>query len=90
MQKPLIWTGAAIAAIGLVALVFVVMPYVQWDPTATSMAPYSPLTLLIAALIGGIGLAAGFALIGVGIGRWQAPTREQTLPLGQTRNSNEV
>jgi hypothetical protein len=35
-------------------------------------------------LAGGGALAAGFALIGVGVGRWERPTRRQTLRLGQS------
>jgi len=90
MVKPLIWIGAVLAVLGGAALALFVVPYVGLPATGEGLTPRSPMATLLAVLAGGVGLAAGFALIGVGIGRWQRPTHSHTLPLGQTRNSSEV
>jgi hypothetical protein len=89
MEKPFIWVGVALALAGIAALAWFVVPYLGSDaPSPTGVM--SRVTPLIAVCAGGLALAAGCALIGVGVGRWQRPTRSETLPLGQTRHSSEV
>lgn len=90
MEKQLIWIGTALAIIGFGALALFVLPYVGWDAATGPAAPQNRVAPLVAVLTGGIGLAAGFALIGLGVGRWRHPERSETLPLGQGHNSREV
>ena len=88
MAKPLIWIGALLTVLGMATLAMFVWPYVGAE--TSGVVAGSPLRPLLAVLAGGTGLAAGGALIGVGVGRWQRPTHDETLPLGQTRHSSEV
>ena len=90
-MKPLFWTGAVIALIGLAVLAVFVIPYVGApDPTlGLNGLPQGTLPAW-AVLVSSAGLAVGFALIGIGVGRWQHPRHSHTLPLGQTRHGSEV
>jgi hypothetical protein len=87
MEKPLIWIGAALTVLGVGALILFVVPYLGWQANGEGAPSLTP---LVAVLAGGLGIAAGCAMIGVGVGRWQRPTHSHTLPLGQTRHSSEV
>ena len=89
MEKPLIWIGAALTVVGIGALALFVVPYLGVDTTLGEDSAFR-ITPLVAVISGGLALAAGCALIGVGVGRWKRPTRSETLPLGQTRHSSEV
>jgi hypothetical protein len=89
MVKPLIWVGIALTIAGVGALGLFVVPQLGTD-VVDRAGTLSRMTPLVAVLAGGLALAAGAALIGVGVGRWQRPTRSETLPLGQTRHSSEV
>jgi hypothetical protein len=84
MGKPFIWIGALVAAIGAAALAMLVSPYLGTNGATGSSGDRFLLTPLAAVIVGGGAIAAGFALIGVGIGRWEHPRRRQTLTLGQS------
>ena len=91
MGKPLIWIGGALAVAGVLAIAFFVLPYIGSPPSeATAEHVTLAATPLVAVLAGATALAAGAALIGVGVGRWQRPRHTETLPYGQTRHSSEV
>jgi len=91
MEKPLIWVGGALAFGGALAMALFVLPYID-APSSQAAAGHAAVavTPLVAVLGGATALAAGAALVGVGVGRWQRPTHTDTLPYGQTRNSSEV
>ena len=73
MVKLMIYVGATIAAIGVGSLFFFVMPHVGAPQLAgldgISANTIPPLALFIAAL----GIAIGFAMIGVAVGHWWHP-----------------
>jgi len=90
-MKALVWTGAVIAAIGVVVLAVFVIPHVGVTNPATGLNGLPQSTLPAwAVVVSSIGLAVGSALIGIGVGRWQHPRHTHTLPLGQTRHGSEV
>ena len=91
MVKPLIWIGTLIAVLGVVVIAFFVVPYVGVDRTPEAVpSANAAATALAAVITGGIAIAAGSALIGVGVGRWERPRRTHTLPLGQSHDGREV
>jgi hypothetical protein len=90
MAKPLIWIGALVAVIGAGAIALFVTPYAGINAPSAGLGDQVLIAPLAAVLSGGAALAAGFAMIGVGIGRWQHPRGSHTLQLGQTPEGKEV
>jgi len=75
MTKPLFWAGAALFALGAFLLVVFVLPRVGGSGAVAMLAngqtSESPSALTVAAA--SVGLAAGSALVGIGLGRWKRP-----------------
>jgi hypothetical protein len=74
MMKPLMWTGVVLIMIGAGVFALFVLPHV-WsasvNPALAADATRSAISLAV--LASGLGLAAGSALIGIGLGRWRRP-----------------
>jgi hypothetical protein len=74
MNKPLLWFGAALFALGAAAFVLFVMPYIGGANTAAVMnGPVRTGPSVLAVGFASFGLAAGAAMFGIGLGRWKSP-----------------
>ncbi len=78
MIKPLFWLGIGLLILGLFVLTVFVVPHMsvmQSAPSLTSgdysVIPSGPTILAVA--VAGVGLAGGFAAIGIGLGKWKRP-----------------
>ena len=75
MNRSLLWTGMALLILGASVFLLFVLP---WIGTRASEAALSnghaagPSVLAVATA--SFGLAAGSALVGIGLGRWKRPT----------------
>ena len=90
MMKSVVWTGVIVAAIGVIALVALVVPALGADTsTGLNGQPHARLQLW-GVLMAASGLAVGSGLIGIGVGHWRHPQRRQTIHLGEHPGSREV
>jgi hypothetical protein len=75
MNKMLLGFGVALFTIGAAAFLFFVLPWIVGaGPQAalgTANAPVGPSALAV--VLTTVGLAAGSAMIGIGLGRWKRP-----------------
>jgi len=75
MVRPLFWVGAALFALGAVVFVLFVLPHIG-GAAPVSVLPNGEITdgpSLTAVVVSSLGLAAGSALVGIGLGRWKRP-----------------
>jgi len=75
MSKGMFWSGAALVFAGAVAFLFFVLPRIGGAGSGVVLpdgrvADGPP---LLAVVIASFGLAAGSALVGIGLGRWKRP-----------------
>jgi hypothetical protein len=74
MNKPLLWFGAALFALGASAFVLYVLPYIGGaGAAATINGPVRTGPPVLAVAIASFGMAAGAAMFGIGLGRWKRP-----------------
>jgi len=75
MSKGMLFSGAALLAAGVLAFFFYVLPRVGGAGSGSVLsdgrAADGPSLLAVA--IASLGLAAGSALVGIGLGRWKRP-----------------
>jgi hypothetical protein len=75
MKKSFVWAGAALFTLGAILLLVFVLPRVGGPgpvavlPNGQAAQGPSPLAVALASF----GLAAGSALVGIGLGRWKQP-----------------
>jgi hypothetical protein len=75
MMKPLLWLGVALFTLGTIVFLVFVLPRVGGaGPVAVlpnGQAAEGP--PLVGVAVASFGLAAGSALVGIGLGRWKSP-----------------
>jgi hypothetical protein len=75
MKKSIVWAGAALFTLGAILLLVFVLPRIGGAgsvavlPNGQAAEGPSPLAVAVASF----GLAAGSALVGIGLGRWKQP-----------------
>ena len=74
MNKPLLWSGAALFALGAAAFVLFVLPAIGGASGAAMMnGPARGGPPVLAVAIASFGMAAGASMFGIGLGRWKRP-----------------
>jgi hypothetical protein len=76
MVKPLVWIGAGMVVLGALVFVMFVFPHIG-GAAPVAVQPNGETTSgpsLLAVSVSSLGLAAGSALVGIGLGRWKQPT----------------
>jgi membrane protein implicated in regulation of membrane protease activity len=75
MNRTMLWTGAALIALGAAIFLTFVLPWIGGRASeaalASGHAASGPSVLAVA--VASFGLAAGSALLGIGLGRWRRP-----------------
>ena len=74
MAKTVLWVGAAVLALGASVFFMFVLPRIGTVPL--TVEPNGETTggpTLLAVAVSSVGLAAGSALVGIGLGRWKRP-----------------
>ncbi len=77
MMKSLLWWGAVVFTLGAFVFAWFVIPGVGGSSPSTA-SPQDSLThdlIEFAVFVSSVALAAGSALVGVGMGRWKHPRR---------------
>jgi len=75
MIKSLFWSGVAVLALGAFVFLMFVLPRIG-GTTPVSVLPNGETVggpTLLAVAVSSFGLAAGSALVGIGLGRWRRP-----------------
>ena len=74
MNKALLWFGAAVFGLGAAAFVLYVLPFIGGASTAAVInGPVRNGPSVLAVAIASFGMAAGAAMFGIGLGKWQRP-----------------
>lgn len=76
MNRAMLWTGGALVVLGAGVFVMFILPWIggAGSDAAAGTSGHSvggPSVLAVA--VASIGLAAGSALVGIGLGRWKRP-----------------
>jgi hypothetical protein len=75
MVKPMVWLGAGLVVLGAIVFVTFVLPHIG-GAAPVSVLPNGEAVggpSLLAVAVSSFGLAAGSALVGIGLGRWKRP-----------------
>jgi hypothetical protein len=76
MNRPMFWSGVALIAVGTAIFLVFVLPWIGGRETEAALmsghAASGPSALAVA--VASFGLAAGSALLGIGLGKWRRPT----------------
>jgi len=76
MNKALLWSGAALFALGAAVFAVFVLPYIgAGGGAAVVNGPIHNGPPVLAVGIASFGMAAGAAMFGIGLGRWRRPQR---------------
>ena len=75
MRTPLLVLGLAVLLLGAGVFALFVLPQIGGAATSTALVggDTSHGLLLLAVVVSSLGLAAGSALVGIGLGRWKHP-----------------
>jgi hypothetical protein len=75
MIKSMFWSGVAVLALGAFVFLMFVLPRIGGTTPVPVLPNGEPASgpSMVAVAVSSVGLAAGSALVGIGLGRWKRP-----------------